>query len=471
MRGDELLNKLELVDPAFLEEAEGKAPSAKRWSRGMRWAVATAVCAALTVGGALAFSPTFRDIILSSLGFRAPYATEVLTSCEDRGITIEAQSALTDGRVTRLYFTVQDPTGVFFLEDTDHDLAMDFLLGDEQLWGSGGKGVERLSYDEETHTGLYVYSRNVGFTYGEEDIPTQPGTQPTHVKLTMSYYLPGYRQLSERFSGPMPFGEADLPIDTLESTTENGAVVLLPDQNPQPIDEDNPEIYISSMGFASDGCYHIRFHTEPDLIQVYGHDPNGELLRVKYDIFDRDAPDQPPETLTAVGTPVADGWDYRLSELTWETYDLLRLVSADSCYSVSSGYVTGNWELTVPVSPVEGCRTAKPAETLILSRTKDSPPPSGRNDEAQVDGVSVSPLSVVVDFVTPADHEYPCSINGEETACSVTLSDGTTVEPAYYSESWAYRKGWVMWEFPEPIDPEQVTAVTLNGSEISFPAG
>lgn len=163
--------------------------------------------------------------------------------------------------------------------------------------------------------------------------------------------------------------------------------------------------------------------------------------------------------------------DYRLSELTWETYDLLRLVSADSRYSVSSGYVTGNWELTVPVSPVEGCRTAKPAETLILSRTKDSPPPSGRNDEAQVDGVSVSPLSVVVDFVTPADHEYPCSINGEETACSVTLSDGTTVEPAYYSESWAYRKGWVMWEFPEPIDPEQVTAVTLNGSEISFPAG
>lgn len=70
MRGDELLNKLELVDPAFLEEAEGKAPSAKRWSRGMRWAVAAAVCAALTVGSALAFSPTFRDIILSSLGFR-----------------------------------------------------------------------------------------------------------------------------------------------------------------------------------------------------------------------------------------------------------------------------------------------------------------------------------------------------------------------------------------------------------------
>lgn len=473
MKEERLLRAMTEIDAQLIQahdptQAEKLATPRKR--RVLRIVLIAAAAAALLVTAALALSPTFRDIILSSLGFRAPYATDVLGSCEDQGITIEAQSALTDGCVTRLYFTVQDPSGVFFQEDTDNDLTVDLLLGDEPLWGSGGRSLERLSYDEETQTGLYVCSRNVGFTYGEEDDPIQPGTQPTQAKITMSYYVPGYRRFRGRFNGPMPFGEADLPINALESTMENGVVVLLPGQNPQPIDEDSPEIYISSTGFASDGCYHIRFHAEPGLVQVYDPDPNGELLWVRYDLFDRDVPNQQPETLAAVGTPVADGWDYCLPELTRETYDLLGTIAADSRYSVSGGYVWGSWELTVPISPVEECRIAKPEETLILSRTKDSPPPSGRNDEAQVDGVSVSPLSVVADFVTPADHEYPCSINGEETACCVTLSDGTTVEAIYYSDSWDYRKGWIMWEFPERIDPSQVVSVALNGNEITFPA-
>jgi len=463
------------VDPAAVrrrvDAALGDSRERERGSRrAPRLVAALAVAAAALTGAALAFWPGIWELIQSHLGPKAPYATEVLASCEDLGITVEARSALTDGRMTRLYFTVQDPSGVFFLEDTDSDLTMDLLLEDEPLWGSGGRSWERLSYDRETQTGLYVCSHSVDFTYGEEDAPIQPGTQPTHAKLTMSYYVPGYRRLRERFHGPMPFGEADLPMDTLESTTENGVAVLLPDQNPQSAAEDSSEIYISSMGFASDGRYHIRFHAEPDLVQVYSPDAGADLLWVEYDLFDRDAPNQPPKTLDGVGTCVDGGWDFCLDELTRESYDLLGAVRVNSRYSTAGGYVRGSWALTVPVTPVEECRAAKPAQTLILSNTKDSPPPSGRNDEAQVDGVSVSPLSVVVDFVTPAGHDYPCSITGEETDCAVTLKDGGVVKPAYYSERWAYRKGWIMWEFPEPIDPMEVVSVRLNGHEISFGA-
>jgi len=139
-------------------------------------------------------------------------------------------------------------------------------------------------------------------------------------------------------------------------------------------------------------------------------------------------------------------------------------------YSVSGGYVTGDWDLAVPLSPVEP-RTAEPGQTLILSATKDSPPPSGEDHEAQVASVSVSALGVAVDFVRPEGYPLCPDVNGRETACAVTLADGTVLEPAYLAEDWGGGNGWVMWEFDEPMDPMEVVCVTLNGNEVPFPAG
>lgn len=430
--------------------------------------VAAAVCAAL-VGSALALSPTFRDIILTSLGFRAPYATEVLASCQDKGITIEAQSALTDGRMTRLYFTVHDPSGVFFLEDTQNDLYMDFLAGEEEIPGSAGRredGLERLSYDTETQTALYVF--RIGPTGYESATPPTL----THTKLTMSYYLPGYRCWGgEHFSGPMPFGKPTLPIDILETTTENGAVVLLPDQTPHTPDEDCPEVYISSMGFDAEGVYHVRVHADSGIINATGVDCQDlPPFHVYYDIFTSDGKSYDGYYNSydddVVTTPVSDGWDYRLSKLTRETYPQLGTLRIFAWYSISGSYRQGNWELTIPIEQVE-TRTAEPKETLILSRTKDDPPPSGLSHEAQVSSVSVSSLSVVADFTRPENYHLCADVDGYATACTVTFADGSTREPDFFREAWS-GSGWVMWEFPEAIDPAQVVSVSLNGSEIPF---
>lgn len=428
----------------------------------LRFALALAAVAVLLAVTALALFPSLREWMLADLGPRAPYAAEVLGSCEDLGIAIQAQSALTDGRMTQLYFTVHDPSGVFFLEDTTNDLDMSFL-GAEEMAADGGREGEwrkRISYDPETRTGLYVM-RLAAMSLEE----TVLAEAPEQAKLTMSWLCPGHRYWwGERFSGPMPFEKADLPTDTLETTQENGAVVLLPDQTPHDVDPDYPEVYISSMGFDSDGRYHVRLHADPGIVQLYTDDPGESPFWVGVDLFDPEG--KTHKSYESVATRVSDGWDHCLPDLTWETYERAGVLFVMAHYSVSGGYRRGSWELTVPLQQVEA-RTATPKDTLILSRTKDSPPPSGQSHEARVAAVSVSPLSVAVDLTRPDGYHLCPDVDGCATACTVTFADGTTVEPAFLNEYWVYN-GRIIWEFDQPIDPDEVASVSLNGNVIPF---
>lgn len=476
MKEERLLRALTQIDAQLIQAhdpalAENAAKPRKH--RPLRIALIAAAVAALLVTAAMAISPSFRDMILTSLGFRAPYATEALGSCEDRGVTIEAQKALADGRASFLYFTVHDPTGVFFLEDTYNFLTVDFLVDGEKVPGNWrfdcrGEPLERLSYDPETQTALYLFRAGI-VTHSTEESPV-----PTHARISMDRYLPGKRLGNATYHGPSSISKRQdkliAPTEVLESTQENGATVLLPEQNPQPIDEHRPEVYISSMGFASDGYYHVRLHQDPNVTQAWNddadfHEPFGVLYLLQSEDgktahqYNRD---------DMVSTPVSDGWDYCLTSLTQENFERVLLLSVDTYYSVSGGYVTGDWSLTVPVSPVEH-RTAKPEQTLILSETKDSPPPSGISHEAQVAAVSVSTLSVTADFVRPENYNLCADVRGQETACAVTLADGTVLSPTYLAQGWS-GNGWVMWEFAEPIDPSEVVSVALNGNEIPFPA-
>ena len=65
--------------------------------------------------------------------------------------------------------------------------------------------------------------------------------------------------------------------------------------------------------------------------------------------------------------------------------------------------------------------------------------------------------------------EESCQLTGSETALTVTLSDGTVLTPAYYSDVWSRRVGWVMWEFAEPIDMDRVVSVTIEDRVIPLP--
>ncbi|MGI5929144.1 hypothetical protein [Pseudoflavonifractor sp.] len=433
-----------------------------------RAAAALAVCAALVIAAAAA-GPTLWKIIQEDLGSRAPYVTEVLGGCEDQGVRMEVQAALADSRLTRLYFTMEDLTGELFHEDTACDLLLSLETGGTFSWGNGGSGLKVLDYDPERHLATLVYSR------GTDELSQEP---PTRAKLDMTYLLPGERSARIALDG------TDIPSSTLESTTpESGATVLLPGQTPLliagneqlpgdtlcPVEEsDHPDVFISSMGFATDGRYHIRFAQSAKVSSAdaseYADQP---VFSVEYYLYDPEDPNRWPSQGVgdAVWTAVEGGWDVCLPSLTEDTLPYLNLLALRAHYSVAGGRIEGNWEITVPVEAVEQ-RTAAPAETVLFPYTRNGELPYGRDWDAQLDQVTVSPLSICADFSTPDGQEYPCQLTGSELSLAVSLSDGTTLAPAYCDEVWSQRVGWVMWEFNEPIDLSLVESVTLNGETI-----
>lgn len=411
--------------------------------------LAVLAAAAVLTATALAAAPAVWQTIQNHLGNRAPYATEVLGSCEDQGIRIEVLAALADTRVTRLYFTLQDLTGDTLDADTTSDLLISQETGGQFDWGNGGKGLEVLSYDAEQHLATLVYSQSTA------DLADTP---PTRVRLDATYFIPGHRQIEKTVDWEQ------LPAERLESTvTETGATVLLPNQNPIALDEDG-DISISSMGFAADGCYHVRFVQNENISPITD---SGRTCRIDYYLYDPEAPERWPEQgmEDATYTDVGDGWDVSLPGLTPDTLEYLNLFYLTADYSVAGGRIEGDWEVTVPVE-VMNLHTAAPVKPLVFPYTRGGEMPFGRAWDAQLEQITVSPLSVCADFITPEGQEHPCQLTGAELSLTVTLADGTVFTPRYYDEVWSQRAGWVMWEFEEPIAPEQVTSVTLNGETI-----
>lgn len=413
-----------------------------------RGLAALAAAAVLTIT-ALAAAPTLWQVIQTDLGSRAPYAAQVLGSCEDQGIRIEVQAALADTRVTRLYFTVEDLTGNTLDAGTTSDLILSQETDGQFDWGNGGKGLELLSYDPEQHLATLVYSR------GTADLADSP---PTHIRLNATYFIPGHRQAE------LALGREELSTDTLESVvTDTGAAVLLPNQNPMALGQDG-DISISSIGFASDGSFHIRFAQEETVSPITD---DGCPFRADYYLHDPEDPGRWPEQSVddIICTAVDGGWDLCLPSLTPDTLEYLDLLYLTADYSAAGGRIEGNWEITVPVEVMD-LRTAAPAEPLMLPYTRDGEQPYGRAHDAQLDMLTVSPLSVCADFTTPEGQEEPCMLNGAELSLTVTLADGTVLTPAYYDQVWSQRAGWVMWEFAEPIAPDEVVSVTLNGETV-----
>lgn len=414
-----------------------------------RRGLAVLAAAAVLTATALAAVPAVWQVIQNDLGNRAPYAAQMDSACQDQGIRIQVQAALADTRVTRLYFTVQDLTGNTLDADTTSDLLLSLETNGQFDWGNGGKGLEVLSYDPEQQLATLVYSR------GTADLADSP---PTRARLEATYFIPGHRQAR------LALAQDELPAQALESTvTDNGATILLPVQNPMTLDKD-VTVSISSMGFAADGRYHVRFIQKEDVFPLID---DGHSCCVEYYLYDPENPDRWPQQGMGdvICTAVKDGWDVCLPSLTPDTLKYLELVHLRTEYAAAGGQIEGNWKITVPVE-VMALRAATPATPLVFPYTHGGEMPFGRARDAQLQQIMVSPLSICADFITPEGQEYPCQLTGTELSLTVTLADGAVLTPVYYDEVWSQRAGWVMWEFEDPIDPSEAVSVTLNGQAI-----
>jgi len=436
MRGDEFLNKLELVEPAFLEEAEGKAPPAKRWSRGVRWAVAAAAVVVLMVTTALALSPTLRDALQNALGEFAPYAQDMAgdeISCTDQGIQVSVVSALNDGNTIAIYFEAQDLAG---------DRLDAFTMTNTQIewpenqveWKQGTLFLaEQIAYDEETKTALYC-TKFVG-----DGVPAESLT----ISLYGQIFSPGFHSFDQEQSLP------DKVISKTVLQTEklpDGSVVLVPQQNPTSLLDDC--LTLSSCGFGDDGQFHIQLsvktgtkatlrpsvHSRAFLSgQTNDGLPNGYPMN-REARFDRDGMTYYDFSCRA-DFPCPPAWE-DINDLVID--QLIAIVQEKED-------IEGEWHLEVPLE-------SQP--TTIVSM------------EQSGTGQAIGPSATKL-FLTPISCTIECEPEGRTGSLGYPLalfhSDGSVTsgikcDSSYFSEGYATNH----WTFDQPITPETVTGIAIG---------
>ena len=414
-----------------------------------RAVVALAVCAALVITAAAA-APTIRQIIQGDLGSRAPYAVAVDAVCEDQGIRLEAVSALADARLVRIYFTAQDLEG----NRLDGNTHVDFSLkGTSQAgWAWSSARAEQLSYEPERRTALFVLT-----VTGHEAVP-----EDAVLYLDVERLLGGRQQVDARVIVREPDAPEGVSADArltealLPSTqTADGRTVLLPQpEREAAITSDDPYPVVAA-GFAADGKLHIRIRDQADAAwqALYASVTwLNELGAGSGKVWDEN------DTAVAVDGDI----DFCLEDYGPESLSRLLSIEVGGEYSTLSAPVEGNWSLEIPLQAV-------PSETLPISLTL---PASPEGETVAGSALELSPLSLTLlcdpDTIYYDTEDMSGLVKGirfENFAPVVILRDGTRLTPSLTNlDSW-----WACWSFDQPIDPEDVISVTLNGETISLP--
>ena len=397
-----------------------------------RGLLAVAAAAVLTVS-ALAAGPTIWQAIRNDLGSRAPYATEVEAACEDQGIRIEAVQALADGRMVRVYFTARDLGGNRLDETTQ--ISCSLMGTDRDVWPYGSYSVRQLSYDPDSRTCLFVLTAT-----GRERVP-----EGAVLCLDVERLLGGYQSVSQRISASSE--RAGITEKPLPSTrTQDGSTVLLP--QPELESADAGTLFsIVAAGFAKDGNLHVR--VRPANRAVW------QDITVCATILNEDG--------AGIGrdlekiTPVEGDLDYCLEGFGPEQLSRLTQVEMLVDYSALSKPMEGDWTIEIPLQTVE-------SEHFSISLAL----PADLESEGSVTArtLELSPLSLTLlcdqDTMYLEDGKTLRSVTLEKWTPTVLLKDGTALTPTYADgNSW-----WAAWAFDQPIDPDQVVAITIHDQTI-----
>ncbi len=427
MRGGEFLDKLELVDPAFVEQADRRAPAARRWNRGVKWAVAAAVCAVLTVT-ALAAGPALGEALRSALGGFLPYAQPLEGAAEDRGFRLQVVSALTDANNAVVYAELTDLEGDR-LENAKVYGKLDLPLEGESNW-SYGCYVE--SYDPETKSALLRFTKDAGVL-----IPDGSEGQ-----LTLYSVQPGYHTFSTE---PIPVEHIpDAYLDTM--TLPGGETVLLPEQGPLDLagEPGREGAHLSSAGFAADGRLHYLVRlpegTDPErcnaLVTTYSKSwtPPGNGADTFFN-----------HGFQSVAFPYGGAAYYDFSTVAaLSDRDDLKKITGTYGYYVTGEEIAWEEPLRIPVklSVVEAVTS----------------PLSGLIDHNTLQELRLSCVGVTI-FSTSPDYTL---IDGYPL--TVFLANGTRLHPESGISGGSPKDELNMsrWVFESPVEVEEITGVALG---------
>ena len=156
-------------------------------------------------------------------------------------------------------------------------------------------------------------------------------------------------------------------------------------------------------------------------------------------------------------TPIDGDLDYCLEGFGPEQLSRLTVIEMTADYSVLSEPVEGNWSLEISLQTVE-------AEHISVSL--ELPADQASDGSVMAERLELSPLSLTLvcdqDTMYPEDGTSFRYTTLERFTPTVLLENGAVLTPIYADgNSW-----WATWTFDQPIDPEQVVSVTLNGQTI-----
>lgn len=447
---DQLMPREEKLEELYIMmEGETDMKQAK-WI-GRRAVAVALVCFLLVATATAAAVPAIWQALTCNLGPFAPYAQTIQgASCQDQGIKVQILSALADDLEGRFYLSVQDVEGDRLNEHLTLEGKLNIGI---EVPKDGSVSVfsrenmfDLISYDPESKTALF----SADTLYFEDARPSGDAqlsfTGMTTRKAAMEKVVP----LASVPGGELkslPMGETDQTIYSPSDVTNLGytdavlpakQVVLAPEQNPMPL-EGTEDIWISSMGFASDGCFHIRLGFA-DGISVSG--AFGFKYYAPLELNETDD----TKRLTYRETLVPGGMDilYPL----YQEKDLALLQSGNvrlyGRYTRPGTEIEGDWEIDFQTEYIP---------SAVLDWTGEL---AGR----QVTRVTLSPLSVTMDSNDWAAFGGATMYAVKRDGSTVAAKPGTST---YYNVggSEPVWDAYNTWKFEEPVDIEEIVGLSL----------
>lgn len=459
---DQLMPREEKLEELYAMIEGGTDMKQVKWIT--RRAVAAALmCIILTVTATAAAIPAIWEALMGHLGAFAPYAQTVQgASCQDQGIKVQVLSALSDDQQARFYLSVQDVEGDRLNEHLtlkgklENSIEAPPEPDDLIKVISRGSEFKLISYDPENKTALFSTS----IQYFEDTWPSQDAKLSLTGLTTRKAALDKNASLASITGGvlrSLPIGKTDQtilsPSDVkglgyTDAVLPDKKVVLAPEQNHMPL-EGTDDIWISSMGFASDGCFHIRlgFADGVSVLNANGYTWFHCFLVLSGDDSERCS--------TVRETLVPGGMDILYPLFKEEDLELLQSGDAEvfGDYTRPGLKIEGSWEIDFQVE-------------YFSSTVLDW---AGELAGRQVKKVTISPLTVTM---TSDDWGGFSS-----TTLYAVKRDGSTVAAkpgtGSYSNA-AYGTGarepvwdtYNTWKFEEPVDTKEIVGLSLMGEVI-----
>ena len=399
MRGNELLDKMELIDPAYIEAAD-TAPNKRKsvWAKWGTLAACLCLVCVLAVPAMAAFSPAFYELLYAVTPATAQFFKPVQRSCEDNGIRMEVTAAYIHENTAEIYLSLEDLTGTSFDETVDlfdsYRLHTPFdCTGHCQL----------ASYDPDTHTATFLV------TLEQWDRQSIEGEKLTFSvqkllsgKKTWEGTLDGVDLGGSLTSATQTVQPRGLSGDLLGSDGGKSVTVLKPgDAIASPVDG----VTLTGIGYV-DGRLHVQVY----YADIPKTDNHGSISLVNRETGEQIECDGSAAFFDDAGTGSYE--DYVFTGIEADALDTYALYGM---FVTSAGPVEGNWSVTFPLENTAGnCGTGAYPNRFLHSSVSLSY--SGKN-----------PTLKSVGFFAGESPYFPETVEGATGAdrfCLVTLTKG-----------------------------------------------